>query len=204
MRKRVCALLVAAGLGSNVAVSWAQPRAVGQTLAKDGELTVSKGLPEEVVRRHVRQQLPRMRSCYQAGLNGNPAMPGGTILVSFTIDRAGEVKDAKEAGGDFKDAAVRECVVRVFASMTFPVPDGATVSVEQAIVMEAPEREAGTPAPSARATASSSAAPSASAAPAAGEKKSCAGCTVSTRTDRLSLVVAALPLLLAAARRRRR
>jgi hypothetical protein len=95
-------------------------------------------LPAEAIQRVVRANFGRFRACYEAGLAKNPSL-AGTVPVAFLVGRGGDVAAAKEgAGADLPDGDVRACIVRAFASLTFPDPGDATVSVTYRLVL-APE-----------------------------------------------------------------
>lgn len=102
-----------------------------------GALSVNGRLPPEVVRRVVRQQFGRIRLCYDVGLRSNPALRG-RITTKFVIDKDGNVSTAKDGGSDLPDVSVVACVVRAFASVTFPQPEGGIVSVVVPLALSPP------------------------------------------------------------------
>lgn len=108
------------------------PRVSGRV--REGEVTVSSGLPMEVVRRILRQQTPRFRSCYESGLRANPSL-GGSVTVRFTIKHDGSVIDARldETGvgalARMGDALVERCVLTVFPRLSFPETTSGSVRV---------------------------------------------------------------------------
>jgi hypothetical protein len=96
--------------------------------------------------------------------------------VRFVIGRDGSVSSVRH-DGDFPDQAVAECVSRAFSGLSFPQPEGGTVSVTYPLVFgsgEPPPKSAkraeGTDAGSADAGPSDSAGASPSAPPAAAAK----------------------------------
>lgn len=93
-----------------------------------GALTVSGPLPPEVVQRIVRQNFGRFRLCYDSGLRNNPSL-GGRVSVRFLIGRNGEITQVANAGSTVPDESVVACVQRAFHGISFPQPEGATVSV---------------------------------------------------------------------------
>jgi len=58
----------------------------------------------------------------------------GRVVVKFVIDRSGAVALSADAGSDLSDPAVTGCVVRAFADLSFPPPDGGTVAVVYPLV----------------------------------------------------------------------
>jgi hypothetical protein len=98
------------------------------------ELTTVNGhLRPEVIQRVVRQNFGRFRFCYEAALRANPGLQG-RVVVKFAIDRSGAVALSTDAGSDLSDPAVTACVVRAFADLSFPPPDGGTVMVVYPLV----------------------------------------------------------------------
>ena len=95
---------------------------------RSGVVVVNGGLPTEVVQRIVRQNFGRLRLCYENGLRANPALEG-RVVTRFVIDKSGAVLTTSDGGSDLPDAAVVACVVRSFASLSFPQPEGSVVTV---------------------------------------------------------------------------
>jgi hypothetical protein len=96
--------------------------------ARAGDAKVSGTLPPEVIKRIVRQNIGRMRLCYEHGLAANPTL-AGTVIVTFVIDSSGAVSAAKDAGSTLGDAGVVSCVVKAFDMLTFPTPTDGDVTV---------------------------------------------------------------------------
>jgi hypothetical protein len=107
---------------------------VGAMLRMPREITTNGRLPRDVIQRIVRQNMGRFRACYEGGLRGNPGLTG-RVAVSFIIDRTGAVSIAQDGGSDLPDAAVSQCIVKSFYSLSFPAPQGGTVSVTYPIVL---------------------------------------------------------------------
>jgi hypothetical protein len=85
-------------------------------------------IPPETIQRIVRQTFGRFRICYESALRRDPRLEG-RIAVRFTINPAGEVSVASDSGSDLPDAGVVACVVRGFASLTFPPFSDGVVTV---------------------------------------------------------------------------
>jgi hypothetical protein len=85
-------------------------------------------LPPEVIQRVVRARFAQYRDCYDAGLARNASLQG-RVSVSFVIDRQGHVADARDAGSTLQDPDVIACIVKGFADLSFPKPDGGVVTV---------------------------------------------------------------------------
>ena len=87
-------------------------------------VTVTGGLPQEVVRRILRRDFGRKRFCYEKALRTNPKL-AGTIVTKLVIDKEGVVTSAKRSGGSLTDAAMVACI-ESSRSRTFPRPQGAS------------------------------------------------------------------------------
>jgi hypothetical protein len=114
-----------------------------------GMTIVSGRLPPEAIQRIVRLNFGRFRGCYDRGLLRNPALTG-RVLTRFVINRNGEVASVADGGSDLPDSAVVSCVVKSFAGLSFPQPEGGIVTVEYPITfrpLEPGPPPAGRPAP---------------------------------------------------------
>lgn len=145
-----------AGTGTGGGNAWTSsdggaPRRTTPTL-RQGKTEVNGRLPPEVIQRVVRQNFGRYRLCYENALRAKPDL-SGTVRVKFVIERDGSVKDPKDDKSDVKDSGLVACVVKGFANLSFPQPEGGIVTVVYPIVFAPPD--GATPAPKA----SSSAAP---------------------------------------------
>jgi hypothetical protein len=122
----------------------AMPKGAGAPLLgaggsiRTGNVSVQGRLPREVVERIVRQNFGRFRMCYEQGLRRNPALVG-SVAVDFRIDRSGAVQAVSENGAStMPDAQVRKCVADHFKNLSFPQPEGGTVSVTVPVVFSTP------------------------------------------------------------------
>ena len=100
---------------------------------REGGTSVNGRLPPEVIQRIVRQHFGQFRLCFEAGLRSNPSLQG-RVGVRFAIDRTGAVSFAADGGSDIPDQGVVQCVVNGFRTLSFPAPEGGTVSVSYPIV----------------------------------------------------------------------
>jgi hypothetical protein len=100
---------------------------------REGATSVNGRLPPEVIQRIVRQNFGRFRLCYENGLRGNPNLQG-RVTVKFVIDRSGAVAMTADGGSDIPDSGVVGCVVRGFANLSFPQPEGGMVTVVYPII----------------------------------------------------------------------
>ncbi|HEY6463989.1 MAG TPA: AgmX/PglI C-terminal domain-containing protein [Polyangiaceae bacterium] len=93
-----------------------------------GAVQVAGRLPPEVIQRIVRQNFGRFRLCYEQGLRTKPALTG-RVTTRFVIGRTGAVVSASDAGSDLPSPTVVSCVVRGFSNLSFPQPEGGSVTV---------------------------------------------------------------------------
>lgn len=108
---------------------WKQPKVhVPQVHLRAAGLTVTAGLPPEVVMRITRQNSGRFRLAYGRGLKRNPKL-AGRVVVRFTIGPDGSVLQASDAGSSLTDSTVIHDVVRSFVDLSFPTPEGGPVIV---------------------------------------------------------------------------
>ena len=93
-----------------------------------GATSVSGRLPPEVIQRIVRQNFGRFRACYETELRSHPAFEG-RVSIRFSISSTGEVRNADIASSDSQSVAFQACLLRGFGDLSFPVPEGGTVTV---------------------------------------------------------------------------
>lgn len=104
--------------------------AVGPVICGCDGTQVNGRLPPEAIQRVVRQNMGRFRYCYERALDRDPGLQG-RVVTRFLIARDGSVgfsTDVPEES-DFPDPGVVSCIVRAFGAISFPVPEGGTVSV---------------------------------------------------------------------------
>ncbi|MBW2454139.1 MAG: energy transducer TonB [Deltaproteobacteria bacterium] len=101
-----------------------------------GGVTTGGGLDKNIIRRVVRSHYGALRVCYEQRLVKDPNL-AGRVVVDFGIGKDGTVSGVKaaESTGDPK---LDSCVVKVFAGMAFPKPQGGSVvQVKYPIVFSA-------------------------------------------------------------------
>ena len=111
----------------------ARPGSTGGRTVRQGTTQVNGRLPAEAIQRVVRQHFSLFRDCYDAALTKNKKL-AGRAAVQFTIEPSGAVTGASDGGSDLPAPALRECLVRSFASLSFPQPESGTVSVRSVLV----------------------------------------------------------------------
>jgi Ca-activated chloride channel family protein len=92
-----------------------------------GATSVSGRLPPEVIQRIVRRNFGRFRLCYEKGVRVNPTL-AGRVQVRFVIGTDGSVMNAT-GSGDLPDKDVVACVASAFRGLSFPQPEGGSVTV---------------------------------------------------------------------------
>jgi steroid delta-isomerase-like uncharacterized protein len=105
----------------------------GAPLVRQGPVTVNGRLPPEVVERILRQNVGRLRLCYESGRSSNAKLEG-RVTVKFVIDRAGSVPNVADGGSDLPDQGVVRCVQRAYTGLQFPQPDSGIVTVVASVM----------------------------------------------------------------------
>jgi hypothetical protein len=100
-------------------------------------------LPPEAIKRVVREHYAAIERCYAAGLAENPALEGH-LRARFVIDTDGDVASIDNAGSNLPDPVAR-CVLSEVADMTFPKPEGGSVTVLYPFVLEPDSASDGVP-----------------------------------------------------------
>ncbi len=85
---------------------------------------------KEAVRAAIADATPTVEACYEAALRELPDLRG-KVIVSFSIDPAGKVQEARIKESSLSNAAVEACVVGQVQALAFPAT-GATEPVKVA------------------------------------------------------------------------
>jgi MYXO-CTERM domain-containing protein len=104
----------------------------GPSSVRMDPVQVTGRLPPEVIQRIVRQNLGRLRLCYEDALRKNPNLQGD-LSIRFVIGREGSVSVAQGAGGTIQDPGMMECVARAYRGLSFPSPEGGIVTATQKV-----------------------------------------------------------------------
>lgn len=99
----------------------------GISVLELGETKVTGNLAVEQIKSVVRANFAKFRACYEKGLDRDDSMKG-TVVVKLAITAAGKMESVT-SGGTLTDAPVRTCVVAVYESLTFPLPEKGTAHV---------------------------------------------------------------------------
>jgi hypothetical protein len=108
------------------------------THARNTAVRLDRVLPPDVIRRVIEDNYGRFRFCYRAGLRANSSLEG-RVVVRFEIEPTGNVVVAADRGSDLPDADVVSCIVRGFATLSFPGFQGGPVTVVYPLVFTPPQ-----------------------------------------------------------------
>lgn len=87
-----------------------------------GEPAIGGPQSKDIVTRIVRQNIARIRACYQHASQSRPDL-AGRVVVRFVVNTDGSVKDVGNGGSDLPDETVVKCVMNLFRGMMFPEGD---------------------------------------------------------------------------------
>ena len=117
---------------------WAHHKKEGSSVRQEA-LQVTGPLPPEVVQRIIRLSFERLRGCYERGRRANPTL-AGRIETAFVIDSSGHVVDSHDsAGTNLPDPKVVACVAHELSKLSYPAPEGASVTVTCPLLFGPPE-----------------------------------------------------------------
>lgn len=120
------------GDGSTVGYGMDKGRIGGKTLANidagGGQAVVMGALDRAVIDFYVRQNIARVRWCYEKELSRNSSL-FGKIAVNFTISKSGQVSTSKVARSTMQSEPVETCVASVIKKIRFPAPKGGGIVV---------------------------------------------------------------------------
>jgi hypothetical protein len=86
-------------------------------------------LSPEVIRQRVMRESGAFRDCYKEGVKRQPGLRG-RIQIHATIERDGHTSGVSDTASTFPDRQVVTCVVEAFRKITFPAPEGGTVTID--------------------------------------------------------------------------
>jgi len=110
----------------------------GSRIAHPDEMP-SRRVPAAVITSVIQASTGRFRVCHGAGLPQSATI-SGQVLVAFVIEPDGHVSGPRDAGGAFPDDAVRRCIVRAVAQLSFPKPPyGSAQQVTIPVMLQAEE-----------------------------------------------------------------
>lgn len=91
--------------------------------AIEEETEISGGLDPNIISQVVRNNIGRVRYCYERQLAAEPALYG-KIKIAWTITAAGTVSTQKIDQTTMNNSMVEGCILRQISKWTFPRPDG--------------------------------------------------------------------------------
>jgi TonB family protein len=83
----------------------------------------------------LKQNIAAFRACYTAGLTQKPSL-AGRVMLSFTIDLEGKVRDSAATNSTLSDATVEKCLTLAAQRMQFAKPTGAPVQITYPLVFK--------------------------------------------------------------------
>lgn len=107
-------------IGLGLAPTEAERKANLPPVVAEGQPNAQGDLDKAIIRRFVKQNLPKIRYCYEKELLAVPNLQG-TVQVQFFIAPSGKVASASGAG---VNANVASCVAAVIKGIEFPKPKG--------------------------------------------------------------------------------
>lgn len=112
------------GTGSGYGVGSGRGGMRGRTAAapqvRIGNATATGDLDKNIIRRYIRQKLPRIKYCYEKELLVKPGL-AGTVSSQFQISPQGSVLNSSASGVSDE---VSSCVAEVIKTIQFPKPKG--------------------------------------------------------------------------------
>lgn len=128
------------GSGAGTSGGYGRGEGSGRLSSPKGDVrvtarVVSGSLPVEVVQRIVRSKVGAMRLCYEAARKSDPKL-AGEVSVDFTITSSGATADVKNPGAA---SEVGLCITKVFASASFPQPEGGPCNVSASVTLTPPD-----------------------------------------------------------------
>ena len=87
----------------------------------------------------ISQSMKAVSECYERVLKEDPSLQG-KMFVSFTIDKNGMVKRAQINQSSLQSDQLKQCVITLFKTMTFPQSDRST-KVKYPLVFKKPSKD---------------------------------------------------------------
>ncbi len=95
---------------------------------RDAGVPVKGRLAPQVIQKVVRDHFGTFRACYEAGMGRNPNLHG-RVTIQFVIARSGAVEEAHPICTSLPDNESVRCIADGFSRLSFPEPDGGSVTV---------------------------------------------------------------------------
>ena len=98
---------------------------------------IAGSLDKDLVRQVIRENVGKVRFCYEESLQHNPSL-AGKVAVRFVIGRDGQVRSASvDDGSTLSDAALSACLLSRVRGLVFPAPkSGGEVTVRYPFVFK--------------------------------------------------------------------
>jgi hypothetical protein len=106
-----------------------EPGMVRAPKVRMGDFTVSAGLPPEIVKRIFRQNLGRVRLCYEKQLEKKPQLEG-KMTFDFVITLKGDIQAPRASAVTLNEPVLFDCIAKSTKDIAFPQPEaGAPITV---------------------------------------------------------------------------
>lgn len=137
------------GIGPSIVDSAGHRSGVSALQVRTGAVSIRGRIPREIVERVVRKQYGWFRFCYEQARSRSPSVQG-RVQVRFAIGDDGVVTTAAidTALTDVPDAAMLACVLKGFAKLAFPHPEGGVALVGLPLTFAPPLPAPAVPVPS--------------------------------------------------------
>ena len=109
-------------------LEWEQSHAFAMTL---GPVESTRGLPQEVISRIVRQNFGRFKMCAQ---NAKDPRPVGRYGAKVHVAKDGSVSSVDDDGTTLASHELSACLAKSFSSMSFPQPEGGPMTARVSLV----------------------------------------------------------------------
>ncbi len=120
------------GDGSTIGYGMKEGRIGGKELAQisagGGQAGIMGALDRAIIDFYVKQNLAKVRWCYEKELNKVPTL-FGKIAINFTISKTGQVSTSKVERSTMQSEAVEACVASTIKKIRFPAPKGGGIVV---------------------------------------------------------------------------
>lgn len=101
---------------------------LSQINAGGGQAVIMGALDRAIIDFYVKQNLAKVRWCYEKELNKVPTL-FGKIAINFTISKTGQVSTSKVERSTMQSEPVEACVAATIKKIRFPAPKGGGIVV---------------------------------------------------------------------------
>jgi hypothetical protein len=89
------------------------------------------GLAKGTIDGAVKEELPKIRDCYENHVKGVSPKPTGSVQTRFTVGPDGKVSKVEILGSELKNEKIEGCLAEALKGLSLPPPaGGGTVRVD--------------------------------------------------------------------------